>query len=92
MMECYIWLLMMLFDVIFTYVIVWRHISSRHMSYTIKLFEIEHLIFVVFFYSNITMLTLTGLEGHICTSLVKGLEGQICPSVATSWWRHCDVI
>ncbi len=38
------------------------------------------------------VLTLTGLEGHICQSLVKGLEGHICPSVVTSWWRHCDVI
>ncbi len=37
-------------------------------------------------------LTLTGLEGHICPSLVKGLEGHICPSVVTSWWPHCDVI
>ncbi len=37
-------------------------------------------------------LTLTGLEGHICSSLVKGLEGHICPSVVTSWWRHCDII
>ncbi len=36
-------------------------------------------------------LTHTGLEGHICPSLVKGLEGHICPSVVTSWWRHCDV-
>ncbi len=27
-----------------------------------------------------SLLTLTGLEGHIC------------PSVVTSWWRHCDVI
>ncbi len=26
-------------------------------------------------------LTLTGLEGHICPSLVKGLEGHICPCV-----------
>ncbi len=32
-----------------------------------------------------TPLTLTGLEGHICPSLVKGLEGHICPSVVTSW-------
>ncbi len=30
-------------------------------------------------------LTFTGLEGHICSSLVKGLEGHICPSVVTSW-------
>ncbi len=35
---------------------------------------------------------LTGLEGHICPSLVKGLEGHICPCVVTSWWRHYDVI
>ncbi len=40
----------------------------------------------------VLVLTLTGLEGHICPSLVKGLEGYICPSVVTSWWRHCDVI
>ncbi len=39
-----------------------------------------------------TGLTLTGLEGHICPSLVKGLEGYICPSVVTSLCRHCDVI
>ncbi len=38
------------------------------------------------------ILTLTGMEGHICPSLVKGLEGHICPSVVTSWWHHCDVI
>ncbi len=37
-------------------------------------------------------LTLTGLEGHICPTLVKGLEGHICPSVVTSWWCNCDVI
>ncbi len=37
-------------------------------------------------------LTITGLEGHICPSLVKGLEGHICLSVVTPWWRHCDVI
>ncbi len=29
-------------------------------------------------------LTLTGLEGHISSSLVKGLEGHIYPSVVTS--------
>ncbi len=32
-----------------------------------------------------TALTFTGLEGHICPSLVKGLEGHICPSAVTSW-------
>ncbi len=37
-------------------------------------------------------LTLTGLEGHICPSMVKGQEGHICPYVVTSWWRHCEVI
>ncbi len=37
-------------------------------------------------------LTLTGLQGHICPSLVKGLEGRICHCVVTSWWRNCDVI
>ncbi len=41
---------------------------------------------------GIIMLTLTGLEGHICPSLIKGMEGHICPSVVTSWWCHCDVI
>ncbi len=30
-------------------------------------------------------LTLTGLEGHLCPSLVKGLEGHICPTIVTSW-------
>ncbi len=44
------------------------------------------------FVSSALGLTLTGLEGHICPSLVMGLEGHICPSVVTSWWRHCDVI
>ncbi len=29
-------------------------------------------------------LTLTGLEGHICPSLVKRLEGHKSPSVVTS--------
>ncbi len=43
-------------------------------------------------YALSDILTLTGLEGHICPSLVKGLEGHICPSVVTSLWRHCDVI
>ncbi len=39
-----------------------------------------------------THLTLTGLEGHICPSLVKGLEGHTCPTIVTSWWHHCDLI
>ncbi len=39
---------------------------------------------------RLAILTLTGLEGHICPSLVKGLEGHICHSVVTSWWRHCE--
>ncbi len=41
---------------------------------------------------SVFYLTLSGLEGNICPSLVKGLEGHICPSVVTSWWHHCDVI
>ncbi len=36
------------------------------------------------------ILTLTGLEGHICPSLVNGLEGHICPSVVTSWLCHLE--
>ncbi len=43
-------------------------------------------------WGSCSILTLTGLEQHICLSLVKGLEGHICPSVVTPWWHHCDVI
>ncbi len=46
----------------------------------------------IFLVMHDSSLTFTGLEGHICPSLVKGLEGHICPSVVTSWCHHCDVI
>ncbi len=46
-----------------------------------------------FKYCILCTLTLTGLEGHICPSLVKGLEGHVslcCNIMVTSLWCHLE--